>query len=63
MSDDIAGLADAPYVEVVAALTWEDGCYSARCLGVPRVTGTGESMIAAVLALASRPIAQNNDIS
>lgn len=52
MSHDTVGLTGTSWVEVVAALTWENGRYSARCLGVPRVASSGESMAGAVLALA-----------
>lgn len=41
-------------VAVVAAITWEDGRYSARCLGVRDIAGRGENMVDAVLELAEK---------
>ena len=42
----------ARHVEVLVALCWDDGSYSARCLGVRDVRRRGASMEAAVEELA-----------
>ncbi|SEU37476.1 hypothetical protein [Nonomuraea wenchangensis] len=42
------------YVEVVVAITWEEGRYSARCLGVGDISCQGDTMVDAVLDLAER---------
>lgn len=54
MSGDPTSLLDLSHVEVLVALAWEDGRYSARCLGVSQVTGAGPTMMDAVLALAEQ---------
>ena len=41
-------------IELVVALTWEDGRYSARCLGIPNVSCEGATMVEAVVDLAAR---------
>ncbi|MET8051927.1 hypothetical protein ABZU75_30435 [Streptosporangium sp. NPDC005286] len=42
------------HVEVVVAITWEEGRYSARCLGVGDLTCRGDTMVDAVLDLAEQ---------
>ncbi|MCG2621302.1 hypothetical protein LVY72_05165 [Arthrobacter sp. I2-34] len=44
---------DEVSVEVVVAITWEAGHYSARCLGIPDICTEGESMADAVIELAA----------
>lgn len=41
------------HVPVLVALSWEDGAYRARCLGVKDVHRTADSMEEAVESLAS----------
>ncbi|WP_433376325.1 hypothetical protein [Streptosporangium sp. CA-115845] len=45
---------ESVHVEVVVAITWEEGRYSARCLGVCDLTCQGDTMVDAVLDLAEQ---------
>lgn len=42
------------YVEVMVAITWAEGRYSARCLGVRDIAAQGDTMVDAVLDLAEQ---------
>jgi hypothetical protein len=41
-------------VELIVALTWNDGRYSARCLGIPDISCEGATMVEAVVDLSAR---------